>query len=198
MDIVARVKGILLKPKDEWEKIKAESSTIPQLFTQYVIILAAVPAVASIIGLGLIGHRIPFAGWVRLGLGAALMRGIVSYLFALVAAYVGGYVINALAPSFGSKQNLENAMKLTVYSLTPVWVAGVLNIIPALSVLVFIGSLYSIYILYLGLSAGLMETPKDKVVTYMVVIGVVGFVIMFVLSMILGAIFAMGYGFRVF
>jgi Yip1-like protein len=198
MDIVSRVKGILLKPKDEWQKIKTETTTIPQLFTGYVVILTAVPAVASIIGLGLIGHRVPFVGWVRIGLGTALMRGIVFYLFSIITAYVGGYVINLLAPSFGSKQGMENAMKLTVYSLTPMWVAGALNIIPALGILVFLGSLYGVYILYLGLNAGLMETPQDKVVGYMVVICVVAFVIMFVLSIILGAIFAMGYGFRVF
>jgi hypothetical protein len=196
MDIVSRVKGIILKPKEEWETIKSETATVPQLFTGYAAVLAAIPAAASFIGLGLIGQRVPFVGWVRVGLGTSLMRAVVSYVFALVGVYIVGYVINLLAPSFASKQNLVNAMKLAVFSMTPMWVAGVLNIIPALGVLVFLAGLYGIYILYLGFSAGLMETPKDKVVGYMLVSCVVTFVVLFVLGIILGAIFAMGYGFR--
>lgn len=196
MDIVSRVKGIILKPKEEWETIKSETAAVPQLFTGYAAILAAIPAAASFIGLGLIGQRVPFVGWVRIGLGTSLMRAVVSYVFALVGVYVVGYVINLLAPSFASKQNLVNAMKLAVYSMTPMWVAGVLNIIPALGILVFLAGLYGIYILYLGFNAGLMETPKDKVVGYMLVSCVVTFVVLFVLGIILGAIFAMGYGFR--
>ena len=40
MDLVSRVQGILLKPKDEWLKIKDEPATIQQLFTKYAVILA--------------------------------------------------------------------------------------------------------------------------------------------------------------
>ena len=46
MDIVSRVQGILLKPKDEWVKIKEEAMPHTQLLTSYVLILAAIPALA--------------------------------------------------------------------------------------------------------------------------------------------------------
>ena len=62
MDIVARIQGIILKPKEEWEKIKQESYSISQLFTTYAMILAAIPAAAQFIGLGLVGRSIPWVG----------------------------------------------------------------------------------------------------------------------------------------
>ena len=106
--------------------------------------------------------------------------------------YVFGIVINALAPSFGSKQDLPSAMKLAVFSMTPGWIAGVLYIIPMLGVLVILASLYGIYVLYLGFNTPLMETPKDKVIIYLVVSIVVVTVLMIVVSVILGAIFTVG------
>lgn len=192
MDLVARAQAILLKPKEEWVKIKGESTPIAQLFTSYAVLLAAVPAVARFIGRGLVGRRIPFAGWVRFPIGSALFEAILYYVFTLVSIYVSGIVINALAPSFGSKQSMENAMKLAVYSMTPMWIGGVFYIIPFLGFLALLASLYGLYILYLGFDNPLMDTPKDKVVGYLLVSIVVIVVLSMVVFLVLGAIFAVG------
>jgi hypothetical protein len=194
MDLVSRAQGIILKPKEEWDKIKSESAKIVELFTSYAMILAAIPAVAQFIGMGLIGRRVPFIGWYRYNIGTALIYAILTYVFTLVTVYVFGIVINALAPTFSSKVDAANAMKLAVYSMTPVWVAGVLHIIPFLSILVLLASFYAFYVLYLGFNSPLMGTPKDKVVGYLLVSIVIYIVLMGVIMLIMGAIFAVGGG----
>jgi len=192
MDIIARAQGILLKPKEEWVKIKEETLPVSQLFTSYVLILAAIPAVAQFIGLALVGRRVPFVGLYRYGIGAGFLYAIMLYVFTLVSVYVFGIIINALAPTFSSDKNLDNAMKLAAFSMTPSWVAGVLYIIPFLGILVFLASLYGIYLLYLGFVTPLMNTPKEKAVGYLIVSIIVVMVLMVVVSIILGAIFAVG------
>ncbi|MCJ7644994.1 MAG: YIP1 family protein [Candidatus Aminicenantes bacterium] len=192
MDLIARVQAIVLKPKEEWAKIKAETTTVQQLFTSCAVILAAIPAVAQFIGYGLIGRRYPFVGMVRMGLGTSLVRAIFSYVFSLVTVYVFALIINALAPTFSSAPNQLNAMKLAVYSMIPAWVAGVLYIVPFLEWLVILASLYGLYVLYLGFAAPMMDTPKEKVVGYLVVSIVVVIVLSAVVAMILGAIFTVG------
>jgi hypothetical protein len=192
MNLVARVQAILLKPKEEWVKIKGESTPVAQLFTSYAAVLAAIPAIGQFIGYGLIGISIPFAGVYRFGLGTSLLRAIIYYVLILVSAYIFGMIINALAPSFGSKPSLENAMKLAVYSMTPAWIGGVFYIIPALGVLAILASLYGLYILYLGFSSPMMDTPKEKVMGYIVVSVVVVAVLMFVVGLVLGLVFAVG------
>jgi hypothetical protein len=195
MDLVARVQGILLKPKEEWVKIKDESITISQLFTSYAIILAAIPAIAHFIGFGLVGFSRPL-GWARYGIGNAFFYGILFYILTLASVYVFGLVINLLAPSFSSKQNNVNAMKLAVYSMTPAWVAGIFYLVPLLGWLAMIASLYGIYILYLGFAEPLMDTPKEKVVTYLVVSIIVYIVLWIIVAVILGGIFAAGIVYR--
>ena len=48
--IVDRVKNILLQPAREWEVIEGEAETIGGLYRRYIIPLAAIPAVAGLIG----------------------------------------------------------------------------------------------------------------------------------------------------
>jgi len=192
MNLVARAQGILLKPKEEWVKIKAESTPVPQLFMGYAALLAAIPAIAQFIGYGLIGIRIPFVGLYRFPVGTSLVRAVVYYILLLVSVYVFGLVINALAPSFASKPGLENAMKLAVYSMTPSWIGGIFYIIPALGILAVLASLYGLYIMYLGFSTPMMETPKEKVLGYLVVSIVIVAILLFVVGLVLGAIFAVG------
>ena len=189
MELVSRAQAILLKPKEEWVKIKGESTSIGQLFMSYAVILAAIPAIAQFIGFGLIGMRIPFYGMFRFGLGTSLVRAVVFYIFSLISVYLFGFIINALASSFGSTPNPVNAMKLAVYSMTPMWIAGILYIIPALGILVILASLYGLYILYLGFATPMMDTPKDKVMTYLVVSILVVIVLSFVVNLVIGAIF---------
>ncbi len=188
MNLVTRVQALLLKPKEEWVKIKDEPTTIQQLFTQYVVILAAIPAVAQFLGWAVLGFRIPYAGgsWTT----RALLYAIFSYILSLVSVYALGFIINALAPNFSSTQSLPLAMKLAVYSMTPVWVMGVFNLIPALGILGILGSLYGLYIMYLGFMTPLMGTPKEKVTGYFIVSLVVAIVLMAVVGIILGAAFA--------
>lgn len=192
MDLVARVQAIALKPKEEWAKIKAETTTVQKLFTSCAMILAAIPAVAQFIGYGLIGRRYPFVGLVRMGLGTSLLRAVFSYVFSLVTVYVFALIIKALAPTFSSAPNQLNAMKLAVYSMIPAWVAGVLYIVPFLEWLVILASLYGLYVLYLGFAAPMLDTPKEKVMGYLVVSIVVVIVLSVVVAMILGAIFTVG------
>jgi len=193
MDIVSRVQAILLKPKEEWVKIKAEPSTVTELFTSYAMILAAIPAVGQFLGNVLVGRRLPMVGAFRWPLGRALGNAVVSYVFALAAVYIFALIINELAPNFGSAKNITNALKLAVYSMTPGWVAGVLYIIPGLWVLGILAGLYGLYILYLGFDTPMMETPKDKVVGYLVVSILVVVVLYVVFAWILGGIFAVRY-----
>ncbi len=181
MDIVSRAQQIILKPKDEWVKIKEEKTTIAELFTTYVFILAAVPAVANFVGSILFTR--PYQ---RIGFGTSLVIGVLSYVMAIIVVYFFGIIINALAPTFSSKSDATASMKLAVYSMTPFWLAGVLYIFPQLSPLVFLAGIYGIYILYLGFDCPMMDTPKEKIFGYLAICIVVVVILFVLISMILG------------
>ena len=181
MGIVDRVKNICLAPSTEWPVIAGERATTGELLTGYVAPLAAIGAVAGFIGGSLVGRSLPFIGSYRV----PVMTGLVGAVFALVMAIVGililSFVINALAPTFGGEKDSSQAMKVAVYSYTPAWVAGVLQIVPALGVLGVLAGLYGLYLLYLGLPR-LMKCPQDKAIGYTVVVVVCAIVLSVVIT----------------
>lgn len=190
MDIVQRVKDIILKPADTWAEIKTEQVTIKELYTSYAVLLAAIPPIASFIGMSLIGISMLGVHY-RTSFGMGISHAVVSYVLSLVGLYVVAQIIDALAPSFGSQKNLVSAFKVAVFSWTPSWVAGILFIIPALSPLAALISLYSLYIFYLGLPV-LMDTPKDKAMGYFIITIVISIIIFILIGTVSRALFGMG------
>jgi hypothetical protein len=189
MQLVQRARNIIVSPKTEWDVIAAETTPARDLIVGYVLPLAAIAAIASFIGMSLIGQSLPFLGTFRMGIGWGLGLAIYNIVMAVVFVYVLGFIIDALAPTFNGQKSMAQAIKLAAYSYTPAWLAGVLSIIPALGILAIIGALYGLYLLYLGLPR-LMRNPPDKSAGYTALVVVCAIVIGFIISMIGGLITA--------
>jgi hypothetical protein len=184
MDLVERVKAILLTPKSEWPVIARESGDPTYLFTNYVAILAAIPAICGFIGGSIIGTTLPVVGTIRVGIVAGLVSAIVRYLLAFVTVYVVALITDALAPTFDAQKDQQNSLKLAVYSMTPAWLAGVFLLIPGLRSLGILG-LYGFYLFWVGLEP-LMRAPKEKALVYAAAVVVCAIIISFLVSAILG------------
>ncbi|NWF93607.1 MAG: hypothetical protein HXY46_11860, partial [Syntrophaceae bacterium] len=87
MDLIGRAKSIILKPLQTWLEIKEEKTTISELYTSYAAILAAIPAVAQLIGYWLIGHSVLGVHF-RWGIGRAFGHAIIFYILTLAGIYV--------------------------------------------------------------------------------------------------------------
>ena len=168
MKIVDRVKGLVVDPKVEWRAIDAEEHTVQGLFTGYVMILAAIPAVAGFIGMSIVGSGV-FGTTVRMSLGAGIAHMVLQYLLSIGWVYIFALVIQAFSPKFEGHGDFIDALKVAAYTPTPYWVASVLTIIPSLWIISFLVGLYSAYLLYLGLPT-LTEPPEDKALPYFCVV----------------------------
>ena len=93
MNLVDRVKGILVSPKTEWPKIAAEPMTAQQIYTGYVMILGAIGPLAMIIG------------WSNLGLGSSVRFALAHYVILLVVTAILAFIIDAVAPKFGGTKD---------------------------------------------------------------------------------------------
>jgi Yip1 domain len=182
MILVERAKNILLQPRSEWAVIEKEQIDARTLYTKYIAILAIIPAVASLIILS--------GG--RTGMGLVLGSVITQYALGLVMVYAVAFIANILAPIFEGKRESAQALKLTAYAMTASWVAGVFAIVPGLGwLLSFLGSLYSIYLFFLG-APTLMNVPERKAVSYSIVVMVAAIVLGAVIGFI--GVSIMGFG----
>jgi len=168
MNLVERIKNILLKPTTEWEVIKKEDHMVSDLFMQYVLKLAAIPAISGLIGFTLFGVSYGFGSY-RPGFGANLKWAISMYVMSIIGVYILAFIIDVLAPTFGSKKHLPTSMKVVVFAYTAAWVGGIFSLVPALSILGALASIYSLVLLYKGLQI-VKEVPQNKMIGYFVAV----------------------------
>lgn len=175
MNLIERVKNILLQPKVEWPKVAGETATPQSIYLGYVAILAAIGPLAFLIRSG----------------GMGIVAAVVQYVIALVVTLLLALIVDALAPTFGGEKNFVQSLKLTAYSYTAAWVAGVFLLIPLLgSIIALLAAIYSWYTFYLGAPV-LKRCPQEKAVGYTIVVVICGILLGvvlagFLISMVVG------------
>lgn len=191
MSLFERVQAILLRPKPTWPVVAAESTDVATLYSRYIAILAAIPALAGFIGMTLVGIG-GFGVTMRIGVVAGLINLVVGYVLTLVMVYVLALIVDALAPTFGGTRNPLAALKVVAYSLTAVWVAGILGVLPSLAwVAGLLGFAYTVYLLYTGLPV-LMRCSAEKAGAYTAVVVVCAIVAGLVVGAASAAVMRLG------
>jgi hypothetical protein len=185
MDVFGRVKGILFTPETEWPVIEQEPGTPAYLFSNYMVYLAAIPPIAGFIGMSFIGISVPSVGTFRAPLIAGLLVAMISYLLSFAIVYAIAIIIDQLAPRFGAQKDFGNALRVTVYSFTPYWVAGLCQLVPSLRFVGYVVAFFGVYLVWTGLPR-LMKVPADKAIVYVVAAIVCAVVIMFVIGVFMG------------
>jgi hypothetical protein len=159
MSVVDRVKGILVEPRNEWPKIASEPATVQSLYTGWIMILAAIGPLALLLSL----HSVQVA--------------IAQYILSLIITLVLALIVDAIAPSFGGTKNFVASLKLTAYSYTAAWLAGIFNLLGlAGGVLVLIATIYAFYTFFLGAPV-LGKSSSEKALPFTLVIVLCGIVL---------------------
>lgn len=165
MNLIERVKNILMTPKTEWDVIDQETTTPQPLVMGYVLPLVGVGTIATFLGWTLIGKT--YYGFKIAGIELGIRYGLITLVSGIAAVFLTGFVIDALATNFKSEKNLSKSLQLAAYSFTPGWVAAILNIIPSIGAIAGLAGIYGLYLMYIGL-AKMKKTPEDQVTTYFV------------------------------
>lgn len=186
--LIARVKNILLTPKTEWPVIAGEPETIASLYTNYILILAAIPAVVQFLKLSIIGTSLPFIGTFRVGIVMGITQMIVAYAISVGVTFIMMLIVDGLAPTFNGEKNQVQALKSVAYAGTAASVASVLGLVGVLGTLAVLAAwIYGIYLLYVGLPST-MKCPPEKAGGYAAVTIIVSVVLSLILGGILGAV----------
>lgn len=180
MNLIERVKNILITPKTEWDVINGETATPQSLLMGYVLPLSIVAAAGSLL------KGFLFAGVFSLKF--YIITAVIAFIASIIAYYVTVIIVDMLAPSFGSEKNMGKSAQLVAYSGTPSYIGALLSFIPVIGGIVSLAAwAYGVYLMYLGIGPT-KKTPEDKKVVYMIVAFLIMIVLYFILVAILGAI----------
>jgi len=178
-NLIGRAKSILLTPRAEWPVIAAEPDTIRGIYTGYIMILAAIPAVKLLLASRFLGVSV-------------LPIVITTYVLSLAGTFLVALIVDALAPTFGGQKDRVQALKVVAYAYTASWVAAIIGIVPGLGLLsALAGLIYGLYLLYLGLPFT-MKCPAEKSLGYTVVTVIVAIVVSICFGLIVRSVGGFG------
>lgn len=190
--LLARIKNIMLDPRAEWPLIATEQGGVLRLLV-YVAVLAAIPAIAGFLGSTFIGTSVSI-GTFHDSIWFGIFKAVISYLFSFAIVVLTALAIDVMAPFFSAQRHFVNALKLAVYSFTPVWLIGIVLLFPSLHFFGLLG-LYALRLLWTGVHP-LMGAPRNKVLFYSIAIAGIAFVIVFAMAFLQALIVYYGSAFR--
>jgi len=148
--LLIRVRNVLIRPGAEWHVIKDEPATYQGIILRYVCMIAAVPPAAAVVG------RIVFDAFIPGGSSATLLKPLFAanllwYCMSILNVVITGSIITAVTAHADSRWSGLRGIKISAYSFTPLFAAGLLAVIPYMAWSVNVAILYGFYILYRGI-----------------------------------------------
>jgi hypothetical protein len=130
-------------------------------------------------------------GWgMSVGFSASIRYALANYLIALVMTALIALIVDLLAPQFGGTKDFVAALKLSAFSYTAAFLAGIFHLLGSFGgALVLIAMVYAYYTFYLGAPV-LKKCSEDKALVFTIIVVVIGLV----LGMLFG-VFASSGGF---
>jgi Yip1 domain len=189
--LTERAKAILLSPRAEWGAIAAEPVRAYDVWLGYVVPLALIGPAALAIAQVAFGTSFPLVGVVKAALVAGIAAALLTFAFSLVQVAVLAWAVHAMAKKFEAVPDHLAALQVVAYSLTPVWLAGVLYLVPPLAFLWLFAAAYALLLCLFGLRTLMRCTPQQALGYALTTLGIA-----FALWVITGTIVTalMGFG----
>jgi hypothetical protein len=150
MATLRRIARLLLRPRAEWERIAAESTTVDALLRRYILPLAALAPIATTIGMRTFdrawdpvhGYLVPPEG--IFAAAATTYFATVGSVFALAA------IFTLIAPMFRCPRDYLRALKVATYGAIPVLLAGATLVLPVMAIVGVAALCHTLYLLWMG------------------------------------------------
>ena len=210
-NILRRIRNMIFSSQAEWQAIAAETSTSSWTgLLAYALLLASIGPCAYGTGILLFGINmgggsqatplavdspmgsaissfvfnlnLPITTGVKIISALLTLRiAVASYALSLFTVALLGLLVYILAPLMSGERNFRNALRAAIYSSTPAWIAAICLVLPALSAIIIIGIIYSLYTLHGGVRL-LLNVPESEAA---VLIGMTVFCLL-LLSQVIG------------
>ena len=173
---IQHAKGMMSHPHFEWLAIKKEPFSATYIYLFQLAALAAIPALSLFIGSIMVGWRVAGSEPIILTADSALPLVTTFYLAMLIGIGIFVCASYFLEKAFSDNACLNRCLTFAIYASTPIFLSGLIGLLPVfwLDVMVVLtATCYSLYLLYDGTPAYL-NISKEKGSVFLLLILSVG------------------------
>lgn len=172
----SRAREIVVHPQLEWAKVAAEETSVVALYQDYILWLAALPALIGFVKASLIGYS-AFGAPIRIDPTHGLTQLVLVYAVNVGVVYVMALIVDVLASGFGGAPDQRRATQLAAYSMSAYWLSSLGALVPFVSLpVMLLGWGYTAYLVYLGLPV-LTRCDRERASGYAVTVVFLSFVV---------------------
>jgi hypothetical protein len=156
--------GLLYHPKTEWDSIKKEKHSLGHIYLTHLLFLAAIPPFALFVGTTQFGWSFVGKEFYYLSVESALPLAAAFYVALLAGMFFMAYTTYWMEKTFGAEASLERCLLFTTFTSTPMFLAGIIGLVPILWLDVFVvmaAVSYTVYLLYSGVPI-FMNIPEER------------------------------------
>lgn len=146
--------GLLYDARKEWREIcKEPTETISQVYLRHALLLAMIPPFALFTGTTQMGWSVAGGDLMFLDVSSAAVIAVAFYFSLLMGLALMSFLIYAMEHIFGATVSYERCLMLTVYTSSPLFLAGFAGFVPVFwfdAMVVLLAATYSLYLLFTG------------------------------------------------
>ena len=166
IDFAARLRSLLLFPKYEWKVISLEKRPLKDDFRQFAFRWVLFGALSQFVGsffyvrniLDIDAYRFSFP----------MVQATFYIIIQTALLLLASFVVNRLAPRFGSVRHFGSAARLVLYSSTPLLMMFILVNLNRVFFLALIPGFFSYYLFWVGLPF-LLKTKEPKRLSFVLI-----------------------------
>jgi hypothetical protein len=189
--LTERVRDIMTSPRAEWNAIAAEPVREADIWLGYVMPLAAIGPVALAVAQVAFGSSFPLVGVVKATLVNGIAAALLAFAFSLAQVAVLAWAVNAIAPKFQAAPDRLAALEVVAYSMTPLWLAGIVHLFPLLGFVWLFAAAYALLLCLFGLRT-LMRCEPAQALGYALATLGIGFALWVVAGALVTALVGFG------
>jgi Yip1 domain len=150
METLRRIVYIVFRPTAEWDAIAAESTTVDALLRHYILPLALLAPIATVIGMKSFDRDWDPAHGYLVPPEQIFAAGATTYFATVGSIFVLAAIFCVIAPMFGARRDYLAALKVSTYGAIPVMLAGATLVLPAMAIVAIVGVCHTLYLLWVG------------------------------------------------
>ena len=171
----APIVKLFTQPNFAWTDIRKEEEAHPRHYLAHLLLLALIPPVCLFIGTTYVGWSLAENEIVKLSAGSALQLCGLLYVTIVAGVALMGLFIRWMSRTFDSRPTVNQCIGFAAYTVTPFFLAGIAGLYPSRWLAIAVlgaASLYSTFLLFVGLPTFMHERKEQGVLNAACVWGV--------------------------
>ena len=150
METLRRIVYLVFRPKAEWDAIAREQTSVDALLRRYILPLALLAPVATVIGMKTFDRDWDPAHGFLVPADKILAAGVTTYFATVGSILVLAAIFTLIAPMFGVVRDYLAALKVATYGAIPVMLTGATLFLPVMAIVTMVGVCHTLFLFWVG------------------------------------------------